>query len=467
MSLEPIGVLTLLAGLICLGLGTTALVRGVAISATLGASAALLIGAANIQPGHLTLAFLAFGVLSRRREAAAAIRALHPNEPGFWFACLVIYGVASAFLLPRLLAGTTEIVPLGTSIFDDTGSTVPLVPVSSNLTQSVYLAAGLVCFVTMAAVASTREGFRAAVGALLAYCVANTAFAILDVATYAAGMQELLGFMRNARYTLHTDAEVAGMKRIVGSFTEASSFARSTLGVFGVTGTLWLCGFRPLLTGSIAALSLALIVLSTSSTGLVGAPALLLMLYATAFARLVHRQAGRHAAIFALYGPIVGLAVLLLILLDPAAAGTVHGYVDLVVLNKASSDSGIERSSWNVVSFQNFLDSWGLGVGLGTARASSFAVALLATVGIPGALFYAVFAGECFLRPRGQAGSLEADVAIAARNGFFGLMVGDLLVGPVVDQGLFFCMLAATAAAIRPRRHERRRLGPQPAGVRI
>lgn len=467
MSLEPIGFLTLLAGLICLGLGTTALARGIAIAATLGAAAALLIGAANIQPGHVMLAFLAFGVLSRRREAAAAIRAFHPNEPGFWFACLVIYGVASAFLLPRLLAGSTQIVPLGTSVFDDTGSTVPLVPVSSNLTQSVYLAAGLLCFVTMAAVAATREGFGAAVAALLAYCIANTVFAILDLATHATGTQELLGFMRNARYTLHTDSEIAGMKRIVGSFTEASSFARSTLGVFGFTGSLWLCGFRPLLTGTLAALSLALIILSTSSTGLAGAPVMLLLLYATAFARLLRGTAGRHAAMFALYGPVIGLALMLLILLDPATAHTVHGYVDLVVLNKASSDSGIERSSWNVVSFQNFLDSWGFGVGLGTARASSFAVALLATVGIPGALFYAVFAFECFLRPRGQPGSLEADVVIAARNGFFGLLIGDLLVSPVVDQGLFFCMLAATAAAIRPRRYERRRLGPQPAGVRL
>lgn len=451
MSIEPIGALTILIGLICLMLGTGALVNGLAIMAVLGAAAAMLIGAANIQPGHVMLVFLAFGVLSRRREAAAALRALHPNEPGFWFTCLVAYGVASAFLMPRVFAGITEIIPLGTTAFDDTGSTVPLAPVSSNVTQSLYLSTTLLCLVTLTAIAATREGFFAVFNALLACCVANTVFAVLDIATYATGTQELLGFIRNARYTLHTDSEIAGMKRIVGSYTEASVFARSTLGVLGFTGTLWLCGVRPGLTGTIAGLSLALIVLSTSSTGLAGAPVMLLLLYAFAIARLVLGNAARQAAIFALGAPVIGLLAVVLLLLDPDATAKVYGYVDLVVLNKASSDSGIERSSWNIISFQNFLDSWGLGVGLGTARASSFAVALLASVGVPGALFYAVFVFECFLRPRGQPGSLEADIAVATRNGYAGLLIGDLLVGPIIDQGFFFCMLAALAAAIRPR----------------
>lgn len=451
MSIEPVGVLTMLVGLICLMLGTSALVRGLAIMAVLGAAAAMLIGAANIQPGHVMLAFLAFGALSRRREAAAAIRALHPNEPGFWFACLVAYGVAAAFLMPRVFAGATEIIPLGSTAFDDTGSTVPLTPVSSNLTQSLYLSATLLCLVTLTAIAATREGLSAVFAALLAYSVANTSFAVLDIATYASGTQELLGFIRNARYTLHTDSEIAGMKRIVGSYTEASVFARSTLGVLGFTGTLWLCGVRARLTGTIAALSFALIVLSTSSTGLVGAPAMLLLLYACAIVQVVQGHAARQASMFALGAPIIGLAIVLLLLLDPDATATVYGYVDLVVLNKASSDSGVERSFWNVVSLRNFLDSWGLGVGLGTARASSFAVALLASVGIPGAFFYAVFVLECFLRPRGRPGSPEADIAAAVRNGYAGLLVGDLLVGPIIDQGFFFCMLAAAAAAIRPR----------------
>lgn len=466
MSIEPIGLLTFLIGLICLMLGTNALVYGLAILAVLGAAAAMLIGAANILPGHVMLAFLALGVLSRRREAMAAIRALHPNEPGFWFACLVIYGTAGALLMPRVFAGLTEIIPLGTTAFDDTGSTVPLTPVSSNFTQSLYLFATSLCLITLTAIARTREGLSAVFNAVLACCVANTVFAALDIATYATGTQELLGFIRNARYTLHTDSEIAGMKRIVGSYTEASVFARSTLGVFGFTGTLWLCGVRSWLTGAIAVVSLVLIILSTSSTGLVGAPVMLLLLYAFALARLVQGRASPQVTIFAFAAPLLGLVVVLLLLLDQETAAKIYSYVDLVVLNKAGSDSGIERSFWNVVSFQNFLDSWGFGVGLGTARASSFAVALLASVGVPGALFYAVFVFECFLRPRGPSGSLDADIAAASRMGYAGILIGDLLVGPVIDQGFFFCLLAGLAAAIRPRASSAFEPLPSVAGAR-
>lgn len=464
MSLEPIGVLTILIGLVCLYLGTGALTRGTVTASVLGASSALFIGPANIPPGHVMLGVLALGAMTRRRESVAAIRSLHPNEPGFWFACLAIYGIASAFLMPRVLAGITEIFPLGTTVFDDTGSTVPLAPGSSNLAQSVYMASNLLCFVMIVGVASSRGGFAATLSGLIGYCVANTVFAFADLATYATGTQDLLGFMRNARYTLHTNSEVGGMKRIVGSFTEASVFARSTLGVFGFMGTLWLCGHRSVLTGTVAALSLLLIILSTSSTGLAGAPIVLCILYATAISRLGHGSSARHAAAVVFWAPPLAIAGLLLVLLDPAVATTIRDYVDMAVLDKAGSTSGIERSSWNVVSFQNFLDSWGLGVGLGTARASNFVIALLATTGIPGLFFYSIFAIECFARPRGEARSLDANVAVAARNGALGLLFGDLLVGTVIDQGLFFCALAATAAALRPRRRALRLL--QPLGAR-
>lgn len=447
MSLEPIGLATLAIGLICLLLGYRTATTILVVAGLFGSAAALIVGSANIQPGHLFLGFVAMASLTRRREALAFIRALHPNEPGFWLACMVLYGIVSAFLLPRILAGITQIIPLGSSQFDDTGSTVPLVPVSGNLTQSVYLSANLLCFCMIVAIGSTRDGFKAIFNGLVAYAVANTFFALLDLGTYATGTQDLLGFMRNAQYTLHTEDEVNGMKRIVGSFTEASSFARSTLGVLGLTGTLWLCAYRPALTGTIALASIMLLILSTSSTGLVGVPVVLLILYATALSRCGLQASARYSSVAVIYGPLLMIVVGLVVLLDARASALVRDYVDLVILDKSNSDSGIERSTWNVVALQNFLDSWGLGVGLGTARASSFVLALLATVGLPGAVFYAVFASTALLRGQASARSFSADARLAARNACFGLLIGDLLVSPVIDQGLFFYVLAAIASA--------------------
>ena len=464
MSLEPIGLITILLGILCLGLGYWTVATTLVVTSLFGSAAALIIGSANIQPGHLFLFFAALATLGRRREALSSIRSLHPNEPAFWLACLVIYGVASAYFLPRVMTGSMQIIPLGSTALDDTGSTIPLVPVSSNLTQSVYLIANLLCFCMTVAICSTLGGFKAVLGGIIAYTALNILVAALDLGTYATGTQELLSFMRNAQYVLHTDDEVSGMKRIVGSFTEASSFARSTLGVLGFTGTLWLLAYRPMMTGTIALISTFLLVLSTSSTGLVGVPALALLLFGTALFRCGSRAAARYSNTAVLYGPLIVLFVGLIVALDQKIFEQVFDYLSLVVLDKSTSDSGIERSSWNTLGIQNFVDSWGIGVGLGTARTSSFVVALLATVGIPGAIFYAIFFGDVLFRQRGEAGTFPSNVRLAARNALIGLTIGDLLVGPVIDQGIFFYVLAGLAVS-EPERSDSAAFYPETEGA--
>ncbi|NTG51055.1 hypothetical protein G6M04_27040 [Agrobacterium rhizogenes] len=466
MSIEPIGIVAILGGLLCLFLGNGATVVTLAVTAVLGSAAAMFIGSANIQPGHVLLGFLVLGVITRERAAGAFVHALRLGEPGFWFALLVVYGVMSAYFAPRLLTGVTQIVPLGTTVFGDTRSTVPLVPVSSNFTQSVYMIGNLICFAMTVAVASTYRGFQAVLAGLLAYSVANTVFALLDIGTYSTGSQGILAFMRNAQYTLHTDDQIAGVKRIVGSFTEASSFARSTLGVFAFTGTLWLCSRRPYISGPIAAISLVLVVMSTSSTGLVGAPVMLLILFATALSVSGRKNTSRTATVAIVFVPLVSLAVALLVAIDPDMSKLIYNYIDIVALGKSASNSGIERNSWNMAAIQNIFDSLGLGVGLGTARTSSFLLALLANVGIPGTIFYLAFAFDALIKKRGVQGSFMADARLAARNGCLGLLVGDMLVSPVIDQGLFFCMLAAMASA-QPERGTQVVRASRPIGATI
>src|SRR6266567_649144 len=177
MSIEPIGLLTMIVGLMCVFLGHRATFATLVPAALFGSAAAILIGSANIQPGHLFLAFAALSVLARRHESAFAIAAAKFPQPGFWFMCLMLYGVFGAILIPRLAAGSMDIIPLGTSAFGDTGYTVPLGPVSSNFTQSIYLVADFICFIITLAVATTRAGFLACTGGVLAYAAGNVLFA--------------------------------------------------------------------------------------------------------------------------------------------------------------------------------------------------------------------------------------------------------------------------------------------------
>jgi hypothetical protein len=447
MSIEPIGLLTIIVGLLCLQLGYLATATTFVVATLFGAAAAVLIGSANIQPAHLFLAFVAATALTRRREVAGAVGAIRMPEPGFWLMCLVLYGVATGFAMPRLMEGSTQIIPLGVSEYADTGSTVPLGPVSSNFTQGIYVVADLVCFTMIVAIASTHAGFMAVTSGLVAYAAGNVLFALLDLGTYSTGTQWILEFMRNARYTLHIEEEVSGLKRIVGSFPEASTFAHSTLGALGFTGTLWLCGRRPALTGALALASLVLVVLSTSSTGLAGTPPVLLILYATALTRCGVNLNKPVSSAAVLCAPLLVVAVILAAQLDDEVMKPIRGYIDQLIFSKSGSSSGMERDAWNTFALQNFFDSYGLGVGLGTVRTSSLPLALLSNVGVPGSIFYLLFVASALGRRRGTPRTFPADVRLAARNACLGLIIGDIFAAPTVEQGLLFYVLAGMACA--------------------
>lgn len=447
MSIDPLGLATLAVGLLCLALVHHAAVIVFMITMLLGSAAAAFVGSANITPAHMFLGILAIAVLTRRDLANATLQSVMPPRPGFWLALLVAYGVASGYLLPRIFAGETAIVALGSSQYADTGSTVPLGPVSGNITQSIYFIGDLLCFCLVIAAASTPRGYQAVVAGLLAYCVGNTLFAFLDLGTYLSGTAFLLDPIRNSTYALHVDTEVHGLKRIVGSFTESSAFARSTLGVLGLTATLWLFGIRPALTATLAVVSVFLVVLSTSSAGLVGTIPVLAIVYLTAVGQAGLRRTAKRSALLVLLVPPVALLVIALGATIPAIFETVRDYAEVIVLTKMTSASGIERSFWNEAAMTNFFDTGGLGVGLGTARTSSLSVALISNVGVIGTALYVMVILTAFKRPSGPEAGYVTAVRTACRNACIGLLVGDLLVGTVVDQGLFFYALAGAAAA--------------------
>jgi hypothetical protein len=469
MSIEPIGLVTFIVSLICLYLGYQATAATLVVATLLGSAAAIQIGAANIPPAHVLLAFLAASIFTRRAETARALEAMRFPEPGFWLISLVVYGVITGYLMPRLFAGGSQIVPLGVSLeYASTGTTVPLGPVSSNLTQAIYLIGDAVCFVMIVAIASTQAGFAVISAAAMAYVAGNVAFALLDIATYSTGTQWLMEPIRNATYTLHIDEEVRGMKRIAGSFTEASAFAGQTLVALGFVGTLWVCGRRPFLTGTLALASLVLVVLSTSSIGLAGTPPTLMIIYITALMRrgIDFRRPLTSSAV--LCAPLLVLALFLALQLDDDARKPISDYIDTLIFNKVGSDSANERGSWNSYALQNFFDSYGLGLGLGTVRASSFPLALLSNVGLPGTIFYVLFALSAFVRRRGIPGTYFSDVRLAARNSCVSLILAAAFVGTAVDQGLFFYLIAGLACAEPERRLATfAPVAIQPSGARI
>src|SRR5262249_10535282 len=138
-------------------------------------------------------------------------------------------------------------------------------------------------------------------------------------------------------------------------------------------------------------LSFVALILSTSSTAYLGLSSFLFLMFARYAWQLGTGRVRHRVIIFLLLLPILAGVVTSLVLLTPALKAYANGALDTIFWHKLSSDSGIERSAWNTSAMANFYDTYGLGVGTGSLRASSLPVAVLATIGVPGGLLYLAF----------------------------------------------------------------------------
>ena len=451
MNVEPIGLVTFAIGFAALFRGVDFAILCFMPMALLGSAGAVLLGGAGtIQPAHLMLGFVMLAVFVRPERFAVPLRSSTFPREGFWLVLVVVYGVAGAFLLPRLFAGATGVNAIGSTDYGPSLLLVPLGPTSGNITQSVYLAADALCFLTVLTVAATPRGYATVVKAVIAYCLADIAFAAVDIATSATDTGFLLGFVRNADYQLHLEEVTGGMKRIVGSFTEASSFSYATVGALGFASRLWLGGRSPRLTGSISLVCLGLLAFSTSSTAYVATPGLLAVLYGGSVLRIARRGAAAPASFaFLALAPVALAAAVTAVGLSPAASATMRDFLAVTLFDKASSQSGIERAQWNLTAFANFRDTLFMGGGLGSIRASSFPLAVLSNLGAIGALGFGGFFASVLWAERGDAReSLQADVRSAARTACAGLLIAATVSGALVDLGLPFYVFAALGCAV-------------------
>lgn len=70
--------------------------------------------------------------------------------------------------------------------------------------------------------------------------------------------------------------------------------------------------------------------------------------------------------------------------------------LDQTVFNKGYSDSAQERMRWNMVSWISTFQTHGLGIGMGSSRTSSWAIAAVSQLGVRGAAIMAALALRLF-----------------------------------------------------------------------
>jgi hypothetical protein len=456
MVIEPIGILTILLALLCIRFGPGLSVYVLPIMTLLGAAAAvilLFLGGASLPPAHLLLGLLSADLVLRRRYLAVALESLRFPRPGFWLMITVLYGVGAAIIMPRLFASATNVFAIGRT--GEVGRIVllPLAPVSGNITQSIYLIGDLLCYTLFFAYAAGHHTAPQRFGrAIVACAIANIFFGVLDYITFYTNTTELLQFIRNANYSMLHEAELGGFKRMVGSFAEASAYGATSLWLFAFVGKLWLSGIHPRLTGSIAALTVIALALSTSTTGYVGFACFVMLEYIASLIRLLRGGTTRQTLIFVTVCPLVAIAAALAATLHQPTWSTIQDIAQITLFEKVDSESGVERSTWNRQALLNVIETAGLGVGVGSTRTSSWLLAVPASLGIIGSLTYFGFVASILLhKSRRRFASREEDEAAAVRGAARSACLAQLLAAsigaPFPDLGLPFFMCAAASVA--------------------
>jgi hypothetical protein len=404
-------------------------------------------------------------LIARELGSARGLRkaidaALKPSGLLLLFLFWLVAGIVTIFM-PRFFAGAIEIVPVRVS---ELATTAMLVPTIQNLSQYVYISISVLTVFAFASMLRSESMRRHALAAMCLGGALTVFTGLLDFLSQYLPIQPFLELFRTASYALLTDVEIQDVKRVVGLMPEASTFGTLSLSFLASIyffrrampdGYLRNCVVPILLT-----LLLLFVWLSTSSAAYLG-----LCLFAAATAaewcwRLIgagHNPHLRRGISSEFWLAIVVIWVFLLIVISvPKVLTPVLEMFNAMVLQKTTTSSFEERSMWTQVSWNALLETYGLGVGMGSTRASNFAVALASNSGFAGALLYFTFVLQCLLLRRAPQSDLTGSTLLSAvRWSYLPSLLASLTVGTTPDFGVFNAFLYGFSVAIAKTRFQR------------
>lgn len=453
--MEPsVAGLIVCAGLILLGVAMRApLVVPLFASFAFGSTAIANLPALGGSSPLIYTAFAGLIILSTlcRRTFAADLRGVFTvHRASYTVLALLVYVCLSAIIYPRFFQGETNVF-IARSDGKLSVLEVPLAPSGGNITQTAYFSIGALAFYAVL-IELTRYGrFELVRKGFIAGIWCHVILALVSLAGNMAGAGDLLLPVRTANYAFITSAELAGFSRLVGGFPEASSFGSATFGCLGFTYAYWTVTREPLMLG-LTVLLATFLFLSTSSTAY-GALMIALLLVFGWIAKSALAGRLSRGNIYVLGISFVAAAIVLCLLLyKPDVFDPVVRLFETTILNKSDSDSARERGYWNAVSLQGMIDTGLLGVGMGSSRASSWWMAVLSQLGIPGALLICLLVMQLF--QRAEPGTVPAEIRIAAlhegaRANAICLLIAGSISGGSADPGIQVFIALATVIACR------------------
>lgn len=362
----------------------------------------------------------------------------------------IVYVVIGAIFLPRLFAGqTSAFVPTRT---DGRVMEVPLTSVSGNIAQTVYFVLNGLTFFAISIFLIDKRNLRYIRQGFVVWMCLHISLGFIDLSGKIVGLGDVLSPIRSATYAMLTSVSEGSFWRIAGGYAEASSFGAATLVLLTFSFSYWR-RTRDQIALMLSAALLILLLLSTSSTAYLGVaivslPMLLSILRSSLSGKV--SKPDLILLVMALSGLLVTVAVFLYQerLFDP-----IWQLIDTMIINKASSASAQERAYWNVRSIQSFYDTFGLGIGLGSSRASSWVVAVISQLGLVGAAMYALFVADIVhkrdLVQRTDLSLEERSTVASLRAASLAVLITATISGGGADPGIIFCFALAAMLSLR------------------
>jgi hypothetical protein len=395
-------------------------------------------GGVSILPQSMFAVVLVLKVLAQqvRTRSPKVFTVLQLRNMGF-LVLFLTFAIATTVIMPRLFQGQVVIMPMKASLAADL-----LGPSQQNFTQSAYLTLSVISALAVALVADEPGFLETLLAGVLAGGIVCVATGLVDMAAAATGMEGLLKPFRNAGYSFITEAEIAGVRRVIGLTPEASSYG--TLCVpFGATLAL----LRNLYAGpgvriiaTITAGSLfVMAVLSTSSTAYLELAVFALVYAANWIRRLATPSSLGKSGLFGelITGLLFATALLTIFVARSDLFDPLGNLITEVILNKPLSSSYYERTHLNVVAWDALGTSWGLGVGLGSTRTSNQIAAIVSSTGIIGAALFGLFLTRLFTRRPDSQSVLYAEILPALKLSLVPVLAGASVVSAGADFGLW------------------------------
>ena len=403
-----------------------------------------LLGGSSVQPSFFVLVL--FGVRLMLAKAVTPLWIGVALRENVLLLAYCAYSAITAFVLPHMFAHRIAVLPMATAHLGPQ----PLDFTSQNITAALYLVGTGFAAVAAAIVAQDARSRSIIVATAIVVTWAHILFGLADLGLSTIHQEKLLMVFRNGHYAMLDQTMLTSVHRIAGIMPEPSTYASYGCVMLALMTELWMRGIAAKTTGFSALAMMALIILSTSSSGYVVAAAYgLIILLRILFIRGASSTA--KAATFALLAFAgVGVATAVLIF-EPKAAEGVGDVLNAAIFNKAHSSSGLERATWARQGLEAFAMSGGFGVGAGSFRSSSMFTAILGSVGVIG---FSLFLGYLLqvmkpLRPSTYRVSVVAPRSLGAAMAWAALVsiLAAALGSPSPDPGAMFAVLAGLSLA--------------------